>query len=351
MNGAVRRRRWSPVGRSSIVLRLGLTLVLLLESTAYSDEVDPSMPGPSVPHPDLSVMAPAVRQQLTAARSQLDALLARSSGAREQAMAFGDLGQLYLAYGLDSAARVCFEQATRLDDGEFRWRYYLGASYQTAGDDARAQVELSAVHNLRPGDLPTLLRLGEIQLRNHHLAEARRYFRLALEAHPGSAAARWGLGRVALEEDDREVAGTLLEEALALQPRADSIHSVLARLARRRGDLEAARHHLGLRGNGAVIFYDPLMIEAQRRTVGADAALGRGGDAQMQGLFDIAITEYRRAVDADPENPAAHEALATVLMHQGETESAITEYRRALALEERRPRGPLLPRSSAGPGR
>lgn len=293
-----------------------------------------------LPRPDLSAMDPTVRDQLARAREALDRLTSTTDTSRaELGRMAGEIGRLYAAYGLNTAARAAFEQASEDDEDDFRWRYHLGVLLADAGEDDAALVQLMAVHALLPEELPTLLRLGELHLRAHRLDEAGRFFRLALEQHPTSAAAHWGLGRLALEAGEIGLAEEHLEQVLSLQPRAERVHYALARVARQRGDLERAREHLARRGDLDVLFYDPLMVELQRLTVGASAALGRGADAQMAGLWEVAIEEYRRAVSADPENPSSHEALATVLAHTGEVDGAIASYRRALELDPRRPEG------------
>lgn len=294
-----------------------------------------------VPRPDLSAMDPAVRDQLSRARAALDQLLSSGGNPSPAAIgrAFGELGQLYAAYGLATAARAALGNAARSAESDFRWRYYLAVLLAEAGDDDGALEQLMAVHALHPEELPTLLRLGELHLRAHRLGEADRFFRLALERHPTSAAAHWGLGRSSLERGELDTAEEHLEQVRTLQPRAERVHYALARIARQRGDLELARQHLSRRGDLDVLFYDPLMVDLQRRTVGASAALGRGADAQMAGLHEIALEEYRQAIAADPDNAASHEALATVLAHTGQAEAAIASYRRALELDPRRPEG------------
>jgi len=78
-------------------------------------------------------------------------------------------------------------------------------------------------------------------------------------------------------------------------------------------------------------------VELQQRSVGAGAALDRGAEARMQGLYDVALREYRAAVEADPSSAVARRSLGSILAITGAEPEAIAEFRTALELEPDRP--------------
>ncbi len=296
-----------------------------------------------VPRPGLGAMEEAVARQLAEQRQLLDTFLADSDPAPMLlAESFGRTGQLYQAYALTAAAQPCFENASRLVPEDFRWQYYLGAIHQDAGRQEAALAALEAARGRRGDDVPTLLRLGQLHLDRGETALAGPLYARALELDPESAAASYGLGRVAAESGDLAAAVARYEQALVLQPRASRVHYVLGQAYRRLGDAEKAREHLEQGGRASVAFRDPLIQGLQSLTVSASAALGRGGDAQLLGLDEVALEEYQKAVEADPENPAAHEALASILAQTRDSAGAIRHFRQALSLSPNRPETQFL---------
>jgi Flp pilus assembly protein TadD len=54
---------------------------------------------------------------------------------------------------------------------------------------------------------------------------------------------------------------------------------------------------------------------------------------EQQGDINDAITEFRKAIEAKPNDPRAHAALAGALERQGDSEGALKEYGLALKLD------------------
>ena len=290
-----------------------------------------------LPRPDVSGMEPAVRRQLEDERQGVAALLRSPDATRDRlGQAYGRLGQLYYGYALRLPAAVCYRNAIRLVPDEARWHYYLGVIHQDDGRVEEALAELALANELEPY-VPALVRMGDLELGRNRLAPARAHYERALEAHASSAAARVGLGRVETARGEPAAAIGHFEKALELQPQADRIHYLLGQAYRRLGDMDRARAQLERAGSTRVGFYDPLMIELQRQSVGAGAALDRGAEARMQGLYDVALREYRAAVEANPTSGVARRSLGSILAITGAEDEAIAEFRAALELEPDRP--------------
>ena len=106
-------------------------------------------------------LSPAVREQINEAHRKVIDLAAASTA--EQAAAWGALGQVLLAYGLD-AAEPALRNAVALDPAAFRWPYYLGRHYHLQADIPQASAAYESALAQRPEDIPTQLRLVQLSL-------------------------------------------------------------------------------------------------------------------------------------------------------------------------------------------
>lgn len=323
----------------TLLLVLGLGLALVGTSAPLPSVAQEPASAPEAAEleplvePNLESTEEAVHEQLRRHRAELRALLdAGTAGRAETAAAFGRLGQLYLLYDLADAAWPAFENARRLAPEDYRWSYYLGIIHQQRGELAAAAAAFARALEARPGDLPTLLHMGRVALDDGRVEDAGRWFERAHE-RGGSAAARYGLGQVALARGDLERAVELFETVLAEQPEASSVHYQLGLAYRQLGDLDKAREHLGLRGNRNLVFRDPLLDGLSQLVTGAGAFMDIGNSAVARGDFDQAITAYRSALEAAPGHLQAWQALASTLALKGDHEEALELYRELLERE------------------
>ena len=236
---------------------------LLLSTLANSNSADrlPRVDAPAgftLPtRPDLSRLDAPVRQRLESLHGDVAQALSEGRYGRV-AILLGQLGQLYVAYGLEDAAKHHFIAARQLHPGEASWSYYLAVLAQQR-EPEHARSELRSFLELRPQDLPAWVRLGQIELELDHVEAAEDAFHHALEIASSHAAALFGLGRAALARDDPEAAIPLLLRALEQQPEAGRIHHVLGQAFRNQRDLDQARVHLSQANDVDVRFADPLI--------------------------------------------------------------------------------------------
>jgi tetratricopeptide (TPR) repeat protein len=287
----------------------------------------------SVPQPALENLERPIQEQLQEERRLLDELLATGqAGDGPLAEAYGKLGQLYFVYDLFEVAKVCFSNASNLDPRDFRWHYYLGVVYRVLGDADRSRASLAAALEVRPNDVPALLRIAKIDLDSNQLESADDEYRRALAVAPNSAAAHEGLGRLAFQKKDFDLAITHLTTALELQPKATSIHHLLGLSYRETGDLEKAKTHLQLNQFGTVTFRDPLVYGLSSLVQGARFHLERASRALEQNNLSAAIAAYREAISIDPDDPLIHYNLSVALERSGSREQAVEHLRTALDL-------------------
>ena len=112
-------------------------------------------------------METQVQKQILEARSGVQA--SAGSNQTEQGQAYGRLGQIYQAYGLQDAAIACYTDAHILEPSAFKWPYYLGYLAQNNGDLQNAIVQYDTALRLQPGDQVATLRLAEANLKLNRL--------------------------------------------------------------------------------------------------------------------------------------------------------------------------------------
>lgn len=284
-----------------------------------------------IPQPDLTSVDPSVQEQIHTA---LAAAMAQANAPRaHRANAFGRLGQIYQAYGFDGAALACYINAARLDAQSFRWPYYSGYLHQERGDAETAERDYQRALTLKPANIPTLLRLGSLELTLNRPDAARQWFTKAMSPQNPSAAALAGLGKVALLERQYAAALKYFNQALAREPQASSIHYQLAMTYRGLGDLAHMQEQLQARGNVEPAIQDTLLDEINVLKQGKFGLLERGNTAMREGRFSDAVDAYRQMVRLDPADPVSYKFLGVALARSGQPDEALKQYARALQLD------------------
>jgi tetratricopeptide (TPR) repeat protein len=295
----------------------GLILALLF---AMTPEVTPEVS--PVRSPDLTGLEAAVAAQIR----EMQSLVTTQA---PQAGAYGELGQVYLAYGFNDAAADCFRNASTLDPKEARWAYLLGATEQAAGRLDAAVAAFERALALFPNAYPGYVHLGEIRLLQGRTEEAETVLRKALET-PAGAAARSLLGQAALARRDFKAAVEHLEAALAAVPEANRLHYPLALAYRGLGDRTRAESHLAQAGQVGLKPPDPWLDAVTNLRVGERTAVMRGRVAAQAGRYADAAQEFRRALAAQPDSVEARVNLGSVLALSGDRAGATEQLREAL---------------------
>ncbi|MGH9380104.1 MAG: tetratricopeptide repeat protein [Thermoanaerobaculia bacterium] len=285
-----------------------------------------------VPAPDLSELEPTVAAQLSAAATELATAIVEGDpdalGRR-----YGELGMLYLAYGIHQPAATCFDNAARLAPGEARWPYYRGQALRRFGDPDHAIAAFRRALELAPDNRPATVALGRLLIEADRLAEAAALFDAALDGAGDDPSLHAGRGRVALAARELPLAVHHLERALAIAPQATELHYPLALAYRGMGDPERAQAQLAHHGTGEAPLEDPWMNEIAALARGQRVHQNRGNEALLRGDFETAVAELRRAVAAGPESAVARVNLASALARAGDVAAARAELEQALRLD------------------
>lgn len=292
--------------------------------------------------PDTRDMEPEAREHLASVQNALiatakDAAKDPGTPADKLGEAYGMMGQVYQAYGLNAQARDCYLNASRLAPKDFRWPYLLGKLYEREGEAQRAIGYYNAALSLRPDYLPVFVSLGNIHLQLNRLEEAGAFFKRALALDDRSAAAQYGLGQVALSKRSYAEAVKYLEQALRLAPGANRLHYALAMAYRGLGELAQAQAHLSQSGTVGVRASDPLLDGLQDLARGARLHLIRGRTALEARRFAEAVEEFRKAIAEQPRSVTAHFNLGAALTQTGDFAGAIREFEETLRLDPQHP--------------
>ena len=325
-----RRRRW---GLAALTL-LGLVLLLAALKSWPALTAGPGLPSDAalaaVILPPMDHLSPAVREQINEAHRKVIDLAAASTA--EQAAAWGALGQVLLAYGLD-AAEPALRNAVALDPAAFRWPYYLGRHYHLQADIPQASAAYESALAQRPEDIPTQLRLVQLSLDAGEPRQAAARLEAVTAGDPANAYAHFLSGEVAAALGDDNAAIAAYSRALELQPAATRLHYLLAMAERRQGRLEEAAAHLARRGDVPVRLVDPLAAELDGLRQSSQVLVQQAGVAEREGRLTEARQLLERAVALDPQDGAARQNLGLLRYRSGELPAALSDLQAAIALE------------------
>jgi tetratricopeptide (TPR) repeat protein len=275
--------------------------------------------------PNLEGQPEDISTVLVETRAHVDALLQSAAMDTELADAYGELGTLYQSHQLGQAAERCFTNAALLAPESFRWAYYLAWVTLQSGRNELALQRFQAAYRLDP-DYPVLtLRMADAWLDLNRQDRALAAYQAVADTEGLQAAARYGLGQIALLRREYKQAVDYLTEVLALDPAATRVHYPLAQALRALGQDDAAREHLAKRGNGLPVARDPLVEELQALQSGARLHFSRAMKAVRKHDYAAAVTAFEQGLQHDPENPDARVSYARALYLAGDGDAARAE--------------------------
>ena len=308
-------------------LSFAVTALLLVIGSACLQRERPA-PVPPIVLPDLSALEPSVQRQVHGRYASLGAELQNpATPPRELAAAYGDLGRLMMAIGLNDLAESCFIRAAATAPGEMRWSYYLGHAYLRKGDRMRAADAFARASRLSPADPHPLIWLGATYLDDGRPEDAEGAFGHALSLQPQSAAAWFGAGRAALARREYSEAAQDFERVLVIDRRASAVHYPLSIAYRALGDEQKAQAHLRQRGDVTPEMDDPLMPSDDEVLDSSMGAEHRGMQALKHADWPTAIGEFRKALELKPDDVTPRYWLGAALYASGDWPGAEREFR------------------------
>jgi len=281
--------------------------------------------------PDLSRIDAPVQAQVRARYDTLkQAIENRSTPAAELADAYGGYGLVLQASEFFEAAEPCHLNAQTLAPDDVRWPYYLGHLYKSQGATDKSEVAFKRALELQPNDLATLVWLGRLNLDQGKADAAESLFQKANGLAPRTVSVIAGLGQVAIAKRDYAATVTYLEDALQLDPEAESLHAPLAAAYRGLGQLDKAQPHIGQWRNRDLPLSDPRLEEM-------DLLLESGLSYELRGIraFEVkqwttAAEFFRRGLALTKPNAPLHRSLqhklGTALYLNGDLKEAERQF-------------------------
>lgn len=281
-----------------------------------------------IPHPPLETLEPAVAEQIRA----MQALVSDATD-DERALRIGELGALYHSLDFEDAALASYREAERLAPADARWPYLRGILHSERGAVELAREGLLEAIALHPELAAGWARLGRLALDGGDAERALLHFQRALLKQPDAVAAIAGAGEALLALGRNDEAIAQLEQALALEPRANRLHYPLAMAYRGLGDDEAMQTHLAAVGPIGVTPDDPISTFMANAAEGSRVHLQLGNTAYQAGDYAAAVTHFTRATEGSPEAAPPWINLGTAQAALGDVPAARASLERALSLE------------------
>jgi len=214
------------------------------------------------------------------------------------------------------------------------------------GDTSTAIGKYKSIIKLAPHLAAAYNNLGMLYFNGHDYAEAAEALKRGLELNPNmpTATAMLGMSYVQLGEDDK--AEPLLRKALRSNPKDDQIEMMLSRLLLNEGKLNDAAEHLNsflernpknqeawymLGKSYLQLSEDALkkINEIDPNSIVAHEIAGEIDESMHN--YDLALVEYKKAVDMDPQRPGTHMHMGDAYWYIGKWQSAQTEFQAELA--------------------
>jgi tetratricopeptide (TPR) repeat protein len=223
--------------------------------------------------------------------------------------------------GLYEEAVDRLRRSTAIALSSFRAHYYLGLSLNATREYREAIEILTIALDLNPGDLRTLVGLGDAQLKLGDVGESRANYVLALKIRPAYPPALDGLARSyeAQAKDDQAI--DYYRQALLSNKGYAPTYTHLGDLYMRREEIRKAVLLLE-----EAVTIRPDFAEGHNRLAVAYGSLG---------LHNEAVATVQKAIELDPTNPEHLYALGWLQLNQGVTAPAMKSFRHALDLDPR----------------
>jgi tetratricopeptide (TPR) repeat protein len=165
-----------------------------------------------------------------------------------------------------------------------------------------------------PNQPDVWLNLGLLESQLGDKPAAIQSFRKSIAQDPELAEGHASLAAVLAETGQTQEAEAELRTALSLRPAMPAAHAQLAYLFASRGDLEQAIWHFARAGDAAInqFSYGVTLVRMNR--------------------FADARVHLQKSLDADPNQPMAHELLGRLLAEAGKAPEAMAHFREAIRL-------------------
>lgn len=253
------------------------------------------------------------------------------------------LGASFLAL---SAGRCVALQASNEVTPEVQQLYADARTARQSGDDATAVEKYRRIIKLAPHLAAAYNNLGMLYFNEHDYKQAADVLRHGLDLNPDMPSAAAMLGMSYFQLGESEKAEPLLQKALRANPKDDQVEMLLVHILINAGKLEEAASHL----NGFVArnpksqeawyllgkAYLQMSEDALKKIneINPDSVVAHeiaGEIDESMHNYDLALVEYKKAVDRAPKAPGTHMHMGDAYWNIGKWQSAQAEFKAELA--------------------
>ena len=226
-------------------------------------------------------------------------------------------------------------------------RLYAEASEASqSGDEAAAIEKYRSIIKQAPHLAAAYNNLGALYFNQHDYTHAAEVLKRGLELNPNmpTASAMLGMSYVQLGQNDK--AEPLLRKALRANPKDDQLEMMFCRLLINQKKLSEAAEHLNNflarnpRNQEAWYMLGKTYLELSEdslkkineidpNSIVAHEIAGEIDESMHN--YDLALVEYKKAVDMDPKRPGTHMHMGDAYWYIGKWQSAQTEFKAELA--------------------
>jgi tetratricopeptide (TPR) repeat protein len=213
------------------------------------------------------------------------------------------------------------------------------------GDSAGAIEKYRSIIKLAPHLAAAYNNLGVLYFNQHDFAHAAEVLKRGLELNPDMPTATAMLGMSYVQVGSEEKGEPLLRETLRSDPRNDQVEMMLARVLINQGKLDEAASHLNnflarnpknqeawyMLGKAHLQMSEDALKrinEIDPNSVVAHEIAGEIDESMHN--YDLALVEYKKAVDMDPQRPGTHMHMGDAYWYIGKWQSAQTEFKSEL---------------------
>lgn len=259
------------------------------------------------------------------------------------------LGSLFLAAGKLADAERQFRAAVASEPQSAELLNNLGTALGRQGHNAEAEALFRKAIMADPQGVQGLINLGLTLAAEGSFPEAERQFQTALRLDPNSAGALTGLGMLQAKAGHPTESVQTFRKLVALDPKSAEAHVNLGIALGDSNDLDGALAEFSeatrLAPNSALAQYNKgRVLYALHRTGDSRQALDTAVhlspnyvDAMMllgsiEHFSPYATELFQRVVKLEPGNSQAHFYLGRNLLQEGEKDEAITQWKKAVEL-------------------
>ena len=250
-----------------------------------------------------------------------------------EAIAWGQLGHVYLIHGWEAEAAQCYRRAVAIDPTEFRWLYLLGRSSCEVNPEEAVDVLAQAI-SLDSEYTPALVYHAYALRSLGRFEEAKQCLERAKELDPQNPFAELWLGELALTMKRFEAARDHLHQALILNPEQSEAHAAMAQVALALGEVEVANRHaeIARKPTTHAQMRDPLWWEVLKAGVTTPLSVERGIRYLQEDNFERAVAEFAALISDTQKDPEIWLNYGVALLFAERYSEAIAALESALAI-------------------